>query len=441
MRWPLLNEIDYAQTGRMMYSMIEELYPICRSITGNGVRETLSHICKKLPITIERIPSGTKAFDWVVPREWNIRDAYIKDQSGRKIVDFKESNLHVVGYSIPVNKRLAFRELKDHLYTLPEHPGWIPYKTTYYKEDWGFCITYNQYKAMEAEDGVYEVVIDSSLEDGFLEYGELFIKGEREEEILLTCYICHPSLCNDNLSGISLMTALAEHLLRFDNLRYSYRFLFLPETIGSIVWLSRNEANLSKIRAGLVATCVGDPGKSRYKRSRRGDALIDRVVEKVLSDSGDEYEILDFFPTGSDERQFCSPGFNLPVGSLMRTPYGCFPEYHTSADNLDFIDAGSLADSLEKYLKAVFILEHEDYYVNLNPKCEPQLGKRGLYGTVGGGIDRAEEWALLWVLNFSDGEHSLLDISIRSKIRFEEILHAAEKLSNAGLLEKTTDLR
>lgn len=428
--WMKINE---DKIGNDMYDLIVTLYPICRSITGNGVRQTLKIIQKYVPIEIHEVKTGTKVFDWTIPKEWNIKDAFVKNAKGQKIIDFKNSNLHILNYSIPINKKMSLQELKLHLFTLPEFPNYIPYLTSYYNENWGFCITQNQYD--DLEDGEYEVVIDSKLSDGHLTYGEFYLKGELDTEILFTCYVCHPSLCNDNLSGVSLVTFLAKYL-KNQNLRYSYRFLFIPETIGAITWLSLNENKINKIKCGLVATCVGDSGKSTYKRTRQKDTEIDRVVEKVLVESSEPYTIIDFFPSGSDERQFSSPGFNLHMGSLTRTLYGCFKEYHTSADDLHFVSPEFLQDSLFKYLKSVFILENNQIYKNLNPKCEPQLGRRGLYREIGGqktgGFD---ELSLLWVLNLSDSSNSLLDISIRSGMPFEDLKNAADALSTAGLLE------
>jgi len=427
------------EIGNEMHNLMANLYPICRSITGNGVRKTLEIIKEHMPIEIIEVSSGTQVFDWNVPREWNIKDAYVKNSNGEKIIDFNQSNLHVLNYSIPVNMKMSLEELKEHLYTLPDYTDWIPYLTSYYKDNWGFCLTHKQYEKL-GED-TYEVVIDSTLEDGKLTFGEVYLKGKCDEEVLFSCYICHPSLCNDNLSGTVLLTFLSKLLLDID-LKYSYRFLFIPETIGAITWLSLNEDKISNIKHGLVATCVGDPGIPTYKKTRNGDAIIDKAVQKVLLDSGDKYDIVDFFPSGSDERQFSSPGFDLPVGSLMRTMYGRFPEYHTSADNLDFVKSQYLADSLEKYLKTIFILENNTTYLNLNPKCEPQLGKRGLYRMIGSqktsGID---EIAMFWVLNLSDGTNSLLDISIRSEQTFQQIKDAADALYAHDLLKEVEAAR
>lgn len=420
--------------GKRMHDLIRELYPICRSITGNGVRETLNIIAKHIPCKSVEVPTGTKVFDWIVPKEWNISDAYIKNSKGKKIVDFKNSNLHVLGYSIPVQRTISLKELKKHLFTIPENPHWIPYRTSYYNENWGFCLSHNQY--LDLTDDRYEVLIDSTLEDGHLTYGETILRGESEQEVLISCHICHPSLCNDNLSGIALTAFLAKYLYQTSP-RYTYRFLFVPTTIGSITWLASHESNISDIRHGLVATNLGDSGKFTYKKSRQGNAEIDLAVTNVLRDSGFDYEIVDFSPYGYDERQYCSPGFNLPVGCLMRTPHGGYPEYHTSADNLDFVKPEYLANSFSVYSSILYILEHNKVYVNQNPKCEPQLGRRGLYDTIGGDSDsKAKQMAMLWTLNLSDGESTLLDISNRSEMVFSFIKDAADTLAEYGLLKE-----
>jgi aminopeptidase-like protein len=419
--------------GREMHELIAELYPLCRSITGDGLRKTLSILKKYIPLDVHEVPSGTQVFDWTVPREWNIRDAYVKNSKGEKIIDFKRSNLHIVGYSTPLRKMVRLAELREHLFSLPDRPDWIPYRTSYYAENWGFCLSHKRF--LELDDQEYEVYIDASLQDGYLTYGEYYLEGKQTDEVLLSCHICHPSLCNDNLSGVALLTLLAKYL-RPLSLRYSYRFLFIPGTIGSIIWLCLNEARVSQIKHGLVIAGVGDAGKSTYKKSRRGDAEIDKAAAHVLKHSGQDYEIMDFFPYGYDERQYCSPGFDLPVGCLMRTPHGRYPEYHTSADNLDFIQPTYLGDSLSKCLSMLDILEHNKTYVNQNPKCEPRLGKRGLYRPVGGQAQGgADELVMLWVLNFSDGHHSLLDIAERSGLAFEAIREATRALQEQHLLE------
>ena len=425
---------DLDVIGEGMYELISDLYPVCRSITGNGVRSTLERIARQIPIAVHEVPSGTPVFDWVVPREWNIDDAYVITPTGEKIAEFKRHNLHVLNYSVPVHKNVTLEELKQHLFTLPEHPDWIPYRTSYYKENWGFCISHNQLRSLP--DGEYEVFIDATLESGHLSYGELFLQGETSEEILFSCHVCHPSLCNDNLSGIALTTYLADCLAK-QQLRYSYRFLFIPATIGSITWLALNEEKTGSIKHGFVVTCVGDGGPFTYKKSRRGTAEIDRAVLHVLRHSRQGFREIDFYPYGYDERQYCSPGFNLAVGSLSRSSHGQYREYHTSADNLELVKAQYLKDSFETFIDVIDLLESNRTYINLNPKCEPQLGKRGLYSQVGAPAgSRVKEMALLWVLNYSDGEHDLLDIAERSGESFHDIRTAAKALQRCDLLKE-----
>ena len=418
--------------GHQMHDLMAKLYPICRSITGDGVRETLEIIKGHIPLSVHKIRTGAAVFDWDVPKEWNIKDAYIKNSRGEKIVDFAKSNLHVLNYSVPIHKHMPLSELREHLYTLPDHPEWIPYRTSYYKEDWGFCMSYNEFEKLE--DDVYEVYIDSVLKKGHLTYGEFLLPGELSDEVLLSTHICHPSLCNDNLSGISVLTYLAKHL-QSQKLRYSYRFLFIPGTIGAIAWLSINELKTRNIKHGLVAALLGDSGSFTYKKSRRGNAEIDQVVAEVLKLNNVRHKVINYAPYGYDERQFCSPGFNLPVGSLTRTPYGQYPEYHTSADNLEFVKPESLEESLQVYQAVIEMLEANRKYINTNPKCEPQLGRRNLYNKVGGSNQGAEfQMAILWVLNLSDGYHTLMDISKQSGIKFDTIREVSDRLLQCQLL-------
>jgi aminopeptidase-like protein len=425
--------LDERTLGQQLSDCVADLYPICRSITGDGVRETLRRLQRVAPLTIHEVASGTEVFDWTVPREWNIRDAYVKNARGERVVDFRRSNLHVVNYSTPVHRRMSLEELRPHLFSLPDRPEWIPYRTSYYKESWGFCLSQRELDALP--EGEYEVCIDSLLEPGSLTYGEAYLPGESTDEILVSCHVCHPSLANDNLSSVAIAAYLARYLGQV-RLRYSYRFLFIPGTIGSIAWLARNESTVPTIRHGLVLACLGDAGRFTYKKSRRGDATVDRAAIHVLRQLGD-HEILEFSPYGYDERQFCSPGFNLPVGRLSRTPHGCFPEYHTSADDLGFVHPAQLAASLVACLRILHVLETDRTFVNQNPKCEAQLGKRGLYHAIGGlAHSPVTEMAMLWVLNLSDGQHSLLDIAERSGCRFEEIGRAAEVLRGHGLLKE-----
>jgi aminopeptidase-like protein len=413
-----------------MHAFMRELFPICRSITGEGVRETLATVGRRIPLELHEVPSGTRVLDWTVPDEWNIEDAYIA-KDGRRVVDFRESNLHVVSYSEPVRATMPLADLRPHLHALPEHPEWVPYRTSYYSRTWGFCLS--QRKLDELEDGEYEVVIDSTLEPGSLTYGECFLPGEREDEVLLTTHICHPSLANDNLSGIALLTAIGARLQDAPR-SLSYRLLFIPGTIGSIAWLARNEALVSKIVGGLVLACVGDRAPLTYKRSRRGDARIDRAAAYVLRRGGN---LADFVPWGWDERQFNSPGFDLPVGSLCRSREGEFEEYHSSADDLELVGPEQLEAALDTALEILDVVETDRRYLNLAPKGEPQLGKRGLYPKMGGPAAEEEQLAMLWVLNQSDGGRSLLDVAERSGIPFASLRRSALRLVEAGLLAET----
>jgi aminopeptidase-like protein len=419
--------------GQAMYDLAGELYPICRSITGDGFRESLRILQRHIPLTMREAPTGTRVFDWTVPREWNIRDAWIKDPSGRKIVDFKKHNLHVVNYSAPVRQRVSLAELRGHLHTLPEHPDWIPYRTSYYNEEWGFCLSENRLRTLQ--EGEYEVMIDSTLRDGHLTYGELSLRGESPDEILISCHCCHPSLANDNLAGMALATFLAKRLMRTPR-RHSFRFLFIPGTIGAITWLAMNRDKAARVKHGLVAACVGDPGPVTYQKSRRGNATIDRVVAQVLKHSGMPHEILDFTPFGYDTRQYCSPGFNMPVGTLMRTMHGRYPEYHTSADNMDLIRPEAMEQSLGIFREVIEVLECDRRWRNTQPFCEPQLGRRGLYRLMGGMQDggRQQTTAMMWLLNLSDGEHSLLDIAERSGLPFRLLRDVSQALIENELL-------
>jgi aminopeptidase-like protein len=377
----ILQAIDPGREGEESYRTVEALYPICRSITGDGLRQSLRLLQRAVPLELHEVPTGTRVFDWTVPNEWNIRDAYIKDATGQRVVDFQRCNLHVLNYSIPIHRKMALTELRPHLFTLPETPDWIPYRTSYYRETWGFCLSQQQLERMKDQE--YEVRIDSTLEPGQLTYGEYRVQGATDDEVLISCHSCHPSLCNDNLSGMATAARLA-HLLQGISLRYSYRFLWIPGTIGSITWLAGNEPILPRIKHGLVLSCLGDAGPFTYKRSRRGDAEVDRAVEDVLRHNGQGFQVLEFTPYGYDERQYCSPGINLPIGCFMRTPNGGYPQYHTSADDLTLVTASSLGESLHQLLQVVRVLEENARYRNLKPKCEPQLGRRGLYREMGG---------------------------------------------------------
>jgi aminopeptidase-like protein len=428
--------VIHADAGRDMHAWMADLYPLCRSITGDGIRETLKRIATRIPLDLHEVASGTQVFDWTVPLEWNIRDAYIKNVRGERVVDFQRSNLHVVSYSVPVKRRMQLQDLRPHLFTLPDHPDRIPYRTSYYKEAWGFCVSNRQMESMRDEE--YDVCIDSSLNPGHLTYGECYLPGETNEEVLISTHVCHPSLCNDNLSGIVVATFLARALAARPR-RLSYRFVFIPGTIGAITWLALNECHVGRIKHGLVLTGVGDGGAVTYKKSRRGDADIDKTMAYVLKRASTDHRVIDFFPYGYDERQYCSPGFNLAVGCFMRSQHSTYSEYHTSADNLDFVKADALAESLQLCLSGLDILDNNRTYVNQHPKCEPQLGRRGLYQMIGGQQgEKQRELALLWVLNLADGRQSLLDMALRSGVDFDLLKDAAEALTQHGLLRERT---
>lgn len=434
----LFTELERARAeiGQQLHRFAADLFPYCRSITGEGIRRTLALIGNRIPLQTVDVPTGTQVFDWTVPKEWNIQDAFIRRPGGERVVDFQKCNLHVLNYSTPLHATMSLSELKPHMFTLPGRPDWTPYRTSYYREDWGFCLPHNQ--MLTLEDGDYEVCIDSTLRDGCLTYGECYVPGSSTDEVLISCHACHPSLANDNLSGLAVATFLAQCLLG-RKLRYSYRFLFVPGTIGAITWLARNRENVGRVRHGLVLTCIGDAAGFHYKKSRRGNTEIDSAVAHVLRHHGEPYEILEFSPNGYDERQYCSPGFNLPVGCLMRSVWGTFPEYHTSADNLEFIQPSKLAGSLHVCAAIVDVLENNRRYTNQNPYCEPQLGRRNLYRPTGGDSISDEISARLWVLNLSDGEHSLLDIAERSGLPFRAVCDAAGILSQSGLLSIVPD--
>tara|TARA_Y100001936_G_scaffold231046_1_gene254671 strand:- start:4594 stop:5973 length:1380 start_codon:yes stop_codon:yes gene_type:complete len=440
-----------------LFSLMQDLFPICRSITGNGVRKTLKILKKEIDLKIVNVPSGTKVFDWKVPFEWNIKDAYVKNSKGERVIDFKKSNLHILNYSTPIKKTISNKNLKKHLHTLPEKPNSIPYVTSYYKKNWGFCVAHDTLKSFDEDR--YFVHIDSTLKPGSLTYGEFFIKGQTKNEILISTYICHPSLCNDNLSGIVVTTILAKLLSKIDTY-FSYRFLFIPETIGAITWLSKNQKNLSKIKSGLVVTCVGGNGGFTYKKTRDNDSEIDKISIDVLKHTRKGFETRDFFPYGSDERQYSSPGIDLPIGVLMRTPYYEFKEYHTADDNLDSIKKFALNDSLIILLKIILQIEKKkpsfnrkqknetsklksEVYQNLNPYCEPQLGRRKLYRNISKSrlVDKKNsenmlELSICWILNFSDGLHSLKEISQKSNLPLKLLRKTAKLLIEKKLLKK-----
>jgi aminopeptidase-like protein len=422
-----------------MESYFDRLWPICRSITGDGLRESLGIISELAPLQITEVPTGTEVFDWVIPKEWNIRDAYILTPEGKKICDFKVNNLHVVNYSVPVDQEIGFDELEKRLWYIKEMPDAIPYITSYYKETWGFCLSYNEFKALTRE-GIYRVVIDSSLEAGSLSYGEAVLPGETEGEVLFSTYLCHPSMANNELSGPLVQAFLYRKIAALKNRKYTYRFLFAPETIGVIAYLHKNGRHLKeKLAAGYVLTCCGDDGSFVYKRSKRGNTIADRAAEHVLKFQDVPFETNPFSVGGSDERQYCSPGFNLPVGSLTRSMYQHYKEYHTSLDNKDFISFEAMEKTIETYFNFVRVLELNDLYLNTVPYCEPQMGKRGLYPS---SVNPVESRELIHnrmhLLNCADGETDLITIADLKGISVLKYETEIDLFKSAGLIKKVS---
>jgi aminopeptidase-like protein len=423
-----------AETADELTRLVTELFPICRSITGDGVRATLALLQREIPIEVTEIASGTPVLDWTVPPEWNITDAYVRNVAGERVIDFRANNLHVVSYSIPVRARMTLDELRPHLHALPDRPDAVPYRTTYYHQTWGFCVSQRVLDTLP--DGEYDVCIDSTLAPGSLTFGELAVPGESEAEIVVSAHVCHPSLADDNLSGIAVATLLARRMLDGHPPRHTVRFLFAPGTIGTIAWLATNEEHRTRIVHGLTLTCLGDEHPFTYKRTVAGDAPIDRAAALVLAGAAPDHRLVDFTPYGYDERQYNSPGFRLPVGSLMRGRHGQFAEYHTSLDNLDFVSGTQMAEALDVVAAIVDVVDGNRVMRNLAPYGEPQLGARGLYGALGGTTIPDGQLAMLWVLNLSDGAHTLLDIAERAGLSFDTVATAAELLEQHRLLEE-----
>ena len=426
---------DEISNGKKMHNMAQLLWPIARSITGNGVRETLAHIKNEIPeLKIESVASGTNAFDWTVPKEWNISDAYIEDQDGNKIVDFFKNNLHVVGYSIPVDIWLTLDELNNHLHSLPQQINAIPYVTSYYKEQWGFCLTHKQRSKLQA--GKYHAVIKSTLSNGELNYGEVILKGSEDKEILLSTYICHPSMGNNELSGPIVTTFLVKWLMAIKNRRFTYRIIFVPETIGAIVYLSKHIDYLkNNVIAGYVITCVGDNKCYSYLPSRNGNTLSDIAAKHVLHHIEPDYKKYTWLDRGSDERQYCAPGVDLPIATIMRSKYGEYPEYHTSLDDLKFITPDGLQGGYIALKKTLEIFEF-NCYPKVTVICEPQLGKRDLYPNLSIKDKNIGVREMLHLISYSDGTKSLLDISVITNIPFWEFLPMLDILVKKGLIKK-----
>jgi aminopeptidase-like protein len=421
---------DPSTVGEELVELMRELYPLPRSLTGSGVRDTLAILGRDVPLEIVETPSGTPIFDWTVPREWNLRAAWVDGPNGDRVLDAAHSPLHVLGYSTPVDAVIPLDELRSHVFTHSKDPDLVPYRTSYWEEQWGVCMSRRRLESLA--DGDYHVFIDTTLEDGSLTSGEVTIEGTSEGEFLLSTYVCHPALANDNLSGIVVLWALARALAG-QRLEHTYRLLWSPGTLGPLCWLDRNRERLDRVHHGLVVSCVGDPGPLRYKRSRRGDAPIDRAAAYVVGHEPDG-NVSDWQPSGGDERQYCSPGFNLPVGTLSRTPHGLFPQYHSSADDLALVTPEALGSSFAAALRIVDLVEANTKYRNLSPYGEPQLGRRGLYQSVPDGTN--PEAAYLWLLNLSDGKSDLLAIAERSGLPFESVRAAAQTLEQHDLLEE-----
>ncbi|WP_102109783.1 DUF4910 domain-containing protein [Oceaniglobus roseus] len=418
--------------GQRIHATAAELFPICRSLAGPGARATLDVIARRIALQRVETPSGASAHDWTVPREWQVREAWIRDPDGRIVVDFAENNLHLLNYSVPFRGRMTLDALRPHLFSLPEQPGLIPYRTAYWEPQWGFCLRHDDFLRLP-ERGEYEVCVDTAHVDGAMSHGEHVLRGASAREFVLTTHICHPSLANDNCSGIAVLAELARTLAG-RRLNWTYRFIFAPATLGALAWLERNPDTVARIDHGLVVSCLGDGGGPNYKRSRRGNAQIDRVMAHVLAHGTPRGAVRDFAPDGYDERQFCSPGYDLPFGLFQRSRHGTFREYHTSADNLDFIRPEHLAASHDILLEAIEIVEADHVPRNLSPMGEPQLGRRGLYTQIGGAAQTVDIESIRWVLSLADGRHSLLDIAERAGLRFRAVAAAARRLREVGLL-------
>ncbi len=415
----------------------DKLWPICRSITGNGLRKSLKILNEIIPLKLTEVPTGTKVYDWEIPKEWNIYDAYIITPSGKKICDFNINNLHVVNYSIPINKEVDYKELIKHLHFLKNQPNSIPYLTTYYKENWGFCITKTEFDNLDKK-GKYHVVIKSTLENGSLTYGDLVLPGKSKKEILFSTYLCHPSMANNELSGPLSLAFLYKKIKSLKNRKYTYRFVIAPETIGVISYLSKYGTHLlNHLVGGYVLTCCGDRGDFTYKMSKNEDSIIDRVSKHILKFSQLNHKIIPFSVGGSDERQYCSPGFNFSVGSLMRTPYQDYKEYHTSLDNKSFISFSCITETIELYFSFVKALELNNVYENSNAFCEPQLGKRGLYpNSMSPEINRIKIHNRMHLLSFSDGKNDLINIAELKQISIFDLKEDVEKLFDSNLIKQ-----
>ncbi|HZJ02595.1 MAG TPA: DUF4910 domain-containing protein [Thermoleophilia bacterium] len=426
-------ESDFADAGQEMYQLLAELFPIPRSLTGDGVRQTLQILQRSIPLNVHEVPSGTRVFDWTIPDEWNIRNAYILDEHNERVVDFHENNLHVVGYSVPVDRVMSLEELQPHLHSLEYQPDAIPYVTSYYSKRWGFCLSHRQRQSLR--EGQYRVVIDSDLRPGFLTYGELLIPGANREEVLISTYVCHPSMANNELSGPVVTTMLSRWIAGRPR-RYSYRIVFIPETIGSLTYLSRHLDELKRnVIAGFNVTCVGDERAYSYLPSRAGDTLADRASLTVLRDNHPEFIRYSYLNRGSDERQYCSPGVDLPVASVMRSKYGEYPEYHTSLDDLSLVTPDGLQGAFTVLRECLELIEENRVYLSTN-LGEPQLGRRGLYPTLGTKNPHRRANEILDFLAYADGSNDLIDISSIIGVPVRQLYSLARTLEAEGLIKE-----
>lgn len=420
--------------GNEMYELARELFPLDRSLTGDGVRRTLAVLKRELPeMTVHEVPSGTEVFDWTVPKEWAVRQAYIEDEKGNRIIDYKDLNLHVMGYSTPVDRWVDLEELKKYIYVQKGQPDAVPYVTSYYVQRYGFCMSEKQKDALLP--GRYHMVIDSELFDGSLTYGELMIPGKEEKEILISTYVCHPSMANNELSGPVLAVALAKKIAAQTNRKYTYRFIWIPETIGSITYLSEHFEYMKKnTAAGFVLSCVGDDRTFSYVPSRDGNTLADRAARNVLSFYYPEYKRYTYLDRGSDERQYNAPGIDLPVCVVCRSKYGEYPEYHTSLDDMNFISPEGLQGAYEVYERILNALEYNDFY-RIKCLCEPQLGKRGMYPTVSkkGSYDVVK--SMVDFIAYADGKRDLIAVSDLIRVPIDQLIPIINKLTEADLLE------
>lgn len=431
-----IEQPNYTVLGDAMHKWASDLFPICRSLTGSGVRESLHYLSSHLDgLKVHSVPSGTAVFDWTIPLEWSIEDAYVLDPTGNKVIDFKNSNLHVLNYSTPVDVELSLHQLNEHLYSLPDMPTAIPYVTSYYAPRWGFCLA--QEERDKLKDGLYRAVIKSNHYHGCLNYAEYFLKGETDEEILISTYICHPSMANNELSGPVVTTALANLIRELPSRKYSYRFVFVPETIGAITFISENLAHLkSKVIGGFVLTCIGDERNYSYLQSKQEGTLSDRAAMHSMKSLVGDYKLYDFLSRGSDERQYCAPGVDLPIGSIMRTRYGDYPEYHTSLDDLSLVTASGLAGGLEVCFETIKLIEANETY-KVTVYCEPQLGKRGLYPTISSmALDYTDVRTLTNLIAYCDGKHDLIAIAEKINVNARELIPVVKRLVDEGLLEK-----